>query len=735
MALNRASARLAIQSFAHPRERVASVDTHPLVVLLAIALGLAFLLTAFDVGGHASVWEIAHWTIAAPLAALITFRGAQAVTGHERSLRLAIAASLVLWGMGQMVWNVQAAFGWYPVPAPDDAFFVASIVPAVWAFASAGKRHLRAADLVALRIDALIVLVACATLILAAFGREAVQAGGWAGLILLFYPIGFMATAGAGVVSALARRARASTWLVLAGAALQGVAWIAWLPMEIRNELVPGTGAGYLFSISLLLVGIGGARWPGRPSRGTRTRQASAIARDVLPIAAVVAAMTPILAMARDELGDAAAICAGAVVALALTRQSLLSVDRLRRMRRERLSHQRELAAETALYEAARLRSADATWLANLRPGRDLDETLAMLCAEVIAVPAWEAAGVVAIDAEGVLEALISVGNVPPALEASAAMLGRVPPADSPWIGRLSADDPRKLVVATLHHDDSSVGLLWALPFEGTTDAWLQSRRSTMVEFAAFASAFAGADLFRRRSAQRLRRAIEQVIADRAFAPIFQPVVDLTSRRVIGYEALTRFDDGIRPDRRFADAAEVGLGVVLEATTLRSAFAAARGLPAGIWLSVNVSPQLLLAVMPLVAALEGVDVDLVLELTEHVAIDDYGRLREAIALLGTRADVSIDDAGSGYASLRHILELGPRYVKLDISLVRSIETDAARQAIVAGLVHFATTTGVELIAEGIETEPQLEALRALGIRLGQGYLLGRPGPFPERPGA
>jgi EAL domain-containing protein (putative c-di-GMP-specific phosphodiesterase class I) len=176
----------------------------------------------------------------------------------------------------------------------------------------------------------------------------------------------------------------------------------------------------------------------------------------------------------------------------------------------------------------------------------------------------------------------------------------------------------------------------------------------------------------------------------------------------------------------------VGLGVALEAVTLRAAFSAAKDLPTAAWLSVNASPQMLLAVVPLVAALEGLELDLVVEVTEHVAVDDYGRLREAIALLGPRVDLSIDDAGSGYASLRHILELAPRFVKLDTSLVGAIDTDPARQAIVAGLVHFATTTGCELIAEGIETESQLETLRCLGIRLGQGYLLGRPQPLPTK---
>jgi EAL domain-containing protein (putative c-di-GMP-specific phosphodiesterase class I) len=93
------------------------------------------------------------------------------------------------------------------------------------------------------------------------------------------------------------------------------------------------------------------------------------------------------------------------------------------------------------------------------------------------------------------------------------------------------------------------------------------------------------------------------------------------------------------------------------------------------------------------------------------------------------ARIAVDDAGAGYASLRHILELRPTFAKLDISLVRGIDDDELRQAIAAGFGYFALRTGCRLVAEGVETEEEAAALRRLGIELAQGYLFGRPLPI------
>ncbi len=121
---------------------------------------------------------------------------------------------------------------------------------------------------------------------------------------------------------------------------------------------------------------------------------------------------------------------------------------------------------------------------------------------------------------------------------------------------------------------------------------------------------------------------------------------------------------------------------------------------------------------------------MVVEITEAAPIDDYdqfaGSLRR-VRRLGVR--LAVDDAGAGFASLRHILNLVPDLIKLDGTLIAGIEGDRARQALAAGLISFAEVLGASIIAEGIESEGQLAALRALGVECGQGYFLARPQPL------
>ncbi len=222
------------------------------------------------------------------------------------------------------------------------------------------------------------------------------------------------------------------------------------------------------------------------------------------------------------------------------------------------------------------------------------------------------------------------------------------------------------------------------------------------------------------------RDEIRSIIASRAFTTVFQPIVELESRATIGFEALTRFADGTAPDVRFAQASAAGVGLELEVATLEAAFRASEPLPANALLNVNVSPELVLAGEPLGSMLRRWSWQTILELTEHDAIDDYEVLRAAIRPLRPNVRLAIDDAGAGFASFRHILELAPDFVKLDRAIIAGLDADPARQALVAGMRHFAVTTGCQLIAEGIETAAELDALRSLGVSLGQGYYLGRP---------
>jgi EAL domain-containing protein (putative c-di-GMP-specific phosphodiesterase class I) len=152
---------------------------------------------------------------------------------------------------------------------------------------------------------------------------------------------------------------------------------------------------------------------------------------------------------------------------------------------------------------------------------------------------------------------------------------------------------------------------------------------------------------------------------------VFQPVVRLADAQSLAYEALTRFADGSPPERRFADAHAVGLDVELETATLRAALDGARDLPEGVVLSVNVSPSFVLRNGTLTGLFGRARRPLVLELTEREPIEDHSAFRKAIAGLDVAVDWAVDDAGAGYASLRHIIELRPRYVKLDRVLSRA----------------------------------------------------------------
>ncbi|HET7487605.1 MAG TPA: EAL domain-containing protein [Acidimicrobiales bacterium] len=224
------------------------------------------------------------------------------------------------------------------------------------------------------------------------------------------------------------------------------------------------------------------------------------------------------------------------------------------------------------------------------------------------------------------------------------------------------------------------------------------------------------------------RAELSEVLRRNAFAPVFQPIVSLSDGTVIGFEALTRFTDGVEPQARFAEAVALDQGLDLERATLAAAMRATGGLPGGCWVSINVSPSLVLEGRALRRLVDACPATVVLELTEHDPVDDYARLSKALDGLRPRARLSVDDAGSGFASLRHVVLLEPDFVKLDQSWVTGIHADPARQALVAGLSHFADQTGAILIAEGIETDEERDALARLDVDLGQGFLFGRPEP-------
>ena len=227
---------------------------------------------------------------------------------------------------------------------------------------------------------------------------------------------------------------------------------------------------------------------------------------------------------------------------------------------------------------------------------------------------------------------------------------------------------------------------------------------------------------------------ISPLLSGEGIEIVYQPIFDLTDGRPVAAEALSRFPvSPVRtPDVWFAEATEVGLGVELEITALRRALHGLRDLDPAIVLNVNVSPATCRS-PALRELLRPVPVErVVLEITESAPVDDYERLKAALAPLRKRGvGLAIDDTCSGFASLRHVLHLRPDTIKLDISLTRGIEHDTARRALVKAIVGFAPSVGSVVLAEGIESERQLDALRDVGVRLGQGYHLARPAALPR----
>jgi EAL domain-containing protein (putative c-di-GMP-specific phosphodiesterase class I) len=201
---------------------------------------------------------------------------------------------------------------------------------------------------------------------------------------------------------------------------------------------------------------------------------------------------------------------------------------------------------------------------------------------------------------------------------------------------------------------------------------------------------------------------------------------------MVGVEALSRFPSrgSTTPDVVFAEATNAGLGLELELLAVRRALSESRLLDASLYVSINVSPPVLAnASLPDALLASGVDLKrVVIEITEHASIGDYTLLtrpRQRLRDLGVR--LAIDDAGAGYASLRHIVALSPDMIKIDRALVDNVDSDRARRALVMAVVMFAMEVkATTVVAEGVETNEELEALKSLGVDAAQGYLLGRP---------
>lgn len=226
---------------------------------------------------------------------------------------------------------------------------------------------------------------------------------------------------------------------------------------------------------------------------------------------------------------------------------------------------------------------------------------------------------------------------------------------------------------------------------------------------------------------------IRELLAPGGTVPAYQPIVDLRTGALAGFEALARFGDGRPPDEVFAEAHSLGLGIELELHAAKievDVFRRGGGDRLGGYLAINASAGLLTSshMVDLIRPHRGER--RVLELTEQLDGDAAALRMAAVAARSCGLKLAIDDAGTGFSGLRRVVELSPDILKLDRSLVTGLERDRSKRALVAALARYCQEMEYLSVAEGIEHDAELEVLRSLGVTHGQGYLLGMPGPLP-----
>jgi len=232
---------------------------------------------------------------------------------------------------------------------------------------------------------------------------------------------------------------------------------------------------------------------------------------------------------------------------------------------------------------------------------------------------------------------------------------------------------------------------------------------------------------------------LQDVLLANKLTTVFQPIMDLGKRSVLGYEALTRGPAGSvyqMPLRLFEMAEQADLVFELDRKCRRQALASATTLPTGARLFVNVYPSAMYdpefqggSLGRLVQAQGLSPEDVVLEITEKSAIENYELFAEALAELTRHGfAIAVDDVGAGYSGLEKIARLKPRYLKFDRELIRDIDSSYIRREMTRALKTFADSIDSTIIAEGIERQGELDTLVDLGVGHGQGYLLGRPAP-------
>jgi diguanylate cyclase (GGDEF)-like protein/PAS domain S-box-containing protein len=290
------------------------------------------LLSAVDAGGRVTVWEPVHTTLAGFLALAFALSGAHRAHGLERRLRLLVAVGVASWTFGQLCWNLQIVFAVVGYPTVSDIGYLGIVVPVSAALVLAVHRRLRRAEEVAVYLDSAAIFLTITAAIIAIYGTHLTGVDSAVAVVTVAYPILHLATAGAGLIALLAIRGvftASSGYLLLAGFAVVGLAWVEWLREALVAPPLAGTLINYAFPFGILIVGLGGATWRLGTTGGAGSRRATATILGTVPLVALFGSAALILShrITKPALGmdDAAAL---GVIVLAGIRQTLLLHER-----------------------------------------------------------------------------------------------------------------------------------------------------------------------------------------------------------------------------------------------------------------------------------------------------------------------------------------------------------------------------------------------------------------------
>ena len=676
---------------------------------------------------------------AALLVALALALAARRSSGEARFVQAGLAIGIAAQGIGMALNDLPP--GSLPsilVPL-TSAFYVVAALSVVGTVAIGVSRGLSRRILLTAGLDAVLLFLASVVVVTAVWVDAAAEVSARPAVRAVI--VGVLAWVVAMAMPLLVRPVRLTLrgpLGVVAGVLMVVSASVAWLTYvtTVGTPTAPAP-TDLLFPFGVVLLGWGALAWDLSPHPTLRIRALMERLMDLFPGAAVLACVLIELTK-RDGSGTVVTgALTAAVVVIATIRETLSRAS-------ERAARRAEAASSERLAAELRERADTVRSLARLERADTLEETARRICEEAMRLDGIDSAVLSVIDADGTITAVAAAGledldivgkPLPPERSEHIRSMALMGPwvedfatSRDPHLAAVHAAGIRATANAPLRWENRLVGSLGVGTRCPVEAARLRERLPTVREFGVVGSALIGpmqAEAERRRAAAAQ---VDSIIADAAFAPVYQPIVEMATGETVGFESLSRFTDRTPPDVRFAQADAAGRGLELETACLVASVEGARDLPAGAWISLNVSPALVSAPDRLGRIIAAADRRVVLEITEHVPIDDYARLVAALRGLDGDVRLAVDDAGAGYAGLKHILEIRPHIVKLDVALVRSVDTDIARQALIASLISFATRTDATVLAEGVETVREFDSLRGMGVSLGQGYLLGRPAP-------